>query len=397
MWNQIRLALTPKGRLARPIQLIVFITDRCNARCGHCFNWRALNQGAEGLALDELQRLSSELGQLLTLGISGGEPFLRSDIAAVFGLFSGNNDLQDITIPTNALMPARIQAHVREILAQQTRTRVSISLSLDGLGELHDRIRGVPGNFNRVRETYQALVELKREFPQNPPIIKVGTVLCNWNIQQIPHLIAWVRDNMHEVDFHNFEIMRGEAMDGRIGVPTVDELEWVKPYLFEAWDKYAFYGRRYPIQSWLAMGLKRFIFTMYIEMLRQRKQLIPCFAARTSAVVDEKGNVYFCELRESIGSLRQASLQEIWHSEQAERVRASIERGDCYCVHSCFQQKNVFANPRLWPHVVLYLLTGRFTLPPASHIRPLQSNRSIEPSYENPPVTVIPLEDVTGT
>ena len=178
---------------------------------------------------------------------------------------------------------------------------------------------------------------------------------------------------MPEVDFHNFEIMRGDPRDGQIGPPTVDDLEWVKPYIFQAWSGYTFYGRRYPLQSWLALGLKRFIFTLYVEMLRQKKQLIPCYAARTSAVVDAQGNLYFCELLGTIGNLQESPLQELWHSERAESIRASIERGDCHCVHSCFQQKNVFLNPRLWPHVILYLLTGRFTLPPASHIRPLLS------------------------
>ena len=147
MWKQIKLALTRKTKLARPIQLILFITDRCNARCIHCFNWRALNQGDDGLTLEELQRLSGELGPLLTLGISGGEPFLRQDIAAVFRLFAGDNGLRDIAIPTNGLMPARIAAHVRDMLDQDSPTRVTISLSLDGLPDLHDHIRGVPGNF----------------------------------------------------------------------------------------------------------------------------------------------------------------------------------------------------------------------------------------------------------
>ena len=151
-----------------------------------------------------------------------------------------------------------------------------------------------------------------------------------------------------------------------------------KPTIFQAWKNYTFYGNHYPVQSWLALGLKRFIFTMFIEMLRQRKQLIPCHAARTSAVVDASGNLYFCELREPIGNLREASLSDLWHSKQAERVRASIERGDCYCVHSCFQQKNVFLNPRLWPHVILYQLTGRFTLPPASHVRPVPSGGDVK-------------------
>jgi MoaA/NifB/PqqE/SkfB family radical SAM enzyme len=369
MWERIKLAFTPKTKLAEPIQLIVFVTDRCNAQCAHCFNWRALNQG-DDLRLEEMRHLSGELGQVLTLGISGGEPFLRQDIAAVFQVFSGNNNLSEIDIPTNGLLPDRVRTQVQEMLEQGSPTLIAVTLSLEGPYELHDRIRGVPGNFAKVKETYDALVTLKEQYPHSPPLIKVGTTLCNWNIRQIPSLIDWVQREMPLVDFHNFEIMRGEPRDGQIGPPTVEDLKWVKPYIFQVWREYAFYGRHHPFQSWLALGLKRFIFEMYIEMVRQEKQLIPCYAARTSAVVDARGSLYFCELREPIGNLRTASLGELWRSEQAQRIRASIERGDCYCVHSCFQQKNVFLNPRLWPHVVFYLLTGKLTLPRQSHIRP---------------------------
>ena len=390
MWRRIRLAFTDKTKLSQPLQLIAFITDRCNARCVHCFNWRAVDEGKHpGLTSEELQSLSEQLGPLLTVGISGGEPFLRDDVSSIYALFASQNELGEIDIPTNGLLPERVYSEVRRMLSQKNPTLIAITLSLDGLEDLHDRIRGVPGSFARLQETYDALVRLKHEFPDNGPLIKIGTTLCNWNVRQIPDLIEWIQREMPLVDFHNFEIMRGKPRDDRIGPPNADDLEWVKPHIFQVWRDYAFYGRSRPVQSWIALGLKRFVFTMYVEMLRQRKQLIPCYAGRTSAVVDAESNLYFCELRESIGNLQQRSFQDLWHGEEAESIRASIERGDCYCVHSCFQQKNVFLNPRLWPHVVFYLLTGRFTLPPASHIQPAvprRDNARSDSGNDNDPV-----------
>lgn len=371
MWERIRLAFTRKSDLTRPIQLIVFVTDRCNARCGHCFNWRALNRGDDGPTLDELHRLSAELGQLLTVGISGGEPFLRRDLASVYGVFSNGNGLREIDVPTNGLLPERVYDTVREMLQQDNQTLVAVTLSLDGLEEIHDQIRGVAGNFAKVHTTYQRLTDLREELTQAPLLIKVGTTLCNWNIRQIPELIQHVQKEMPAVDFHNFEIMRGEPKNNQVGPPAIADLENLRPHIFQAWRSYAFYGRHHRLQSWLALGLKRYIFNLYLEMLRQEAQIIPCYAARTSAVVDAHRNVYFCELREPIGSLHDAPLLELWHSAEAERIRVSIERGDCYCVHSCFQQKNVFLNPRLWPHVIFYLVTGKFSLPAPSHIQPL--------------------------
>ena len=361
MRSALSLAFTRKESLPGPIQLVVFVTDRCNARCAHCFNWKALNQGANLLSSEELGAFAKELGSVLTTSLSGGEPFLRGDVAGVAGLFSSGS----VFIPTNGLQPERIESEVRSMLdsSRTTARPLVVSLSLDGPPELHDSIRGVPGNFARLKETYHRLVELKSD-AAGQLRIKIGTVLCNRNVDAIPALIDLVAAEMPEADFHDFEIFRGDSPDRSLAAPFVDELEQLKPFIFAAWGRCAFFGRSHPVKSWLALGLKRFLYTLHIETLKQKRQLIPCYAGRTSVVVDETGTLSFCELREKIGNLREAPFKEIWRSERAERVRSSIERGECHCVHSCFQQKNILLNPKLWPHVALYLATDEFTLPP---------------------------------
>ena len=180
MLGVLKLALTPKVALPGPIQLVVFVTDRCNARCAHCFNWQALNRGADLLSVDELAGLSVELGTLLTTSLSGGEPFLRSDLSRVVGLFGS----ESVFIPTNGLQPERIEAEVRSMLDSGRAAPLVVSLSLDGPPKLHDQIRGVPGNYARLLETYRRLAKLKAEAGERLRI-KVGTVLCNRNVGEI--------------------------------------------------------------------------------------------------------------------------------------------------------------------------------------------------------------------
>jgi MoaA/NifB/PqqE/SkfB family radical SAM enzyme len=239
MLEQIRSALTPIGTLAGPIQLILFITDRCNARCHHCFNWQAVNYGDDGLRLDELRALSSDLGSLLTLSISGGEPSLRADLAEAITIFTGGNSVGDISIPTNGLLPDALCTQVRHLLDQQGAGTLAVSLSLDGLEQLQDEIRGVPGSFRRIVETCQALVRLREETHAARLLIKVGTVISNRNAREIPALIEWVRREMPGVDFHNFEILRGNPRDKVFCPPSVADLEWLEPKIFAAWQHYA--------------------------------------------------------------------------------------------------------------------------------------------------------------
>jgi hypothetical protein len=80
-------------------------------------------------------------------------------------------------------------------------------------------------------------------------------------------------------------------------------------------------------------------------------------------VVGDDGAVSFCELRESIGSLRESTLSALLASERAKAQRKSIARGECRCTQSCLQQRNVLGNPRVWPDVARYAATGAFRVP----------------------------------
>ena len=54
-----------------PLQLIHFITSKCNAKCGHCFYWKNLNTKGE-LSLEEIEKITKHLPDLVILNISGG-------------------------------------------------------------------------------------------------------------------------------------------------------------------------------------------------------------------------------------------------------------------------------------------------------------------------------------
>ena len=101
-------------RQQKPVHLILFITDHCNAKCGTCFYWQNLNQG-EALQPDHIQKISEAMGELVWLDISGGEPFLRKDIDQICRRFLNHNQAKFINIPTNALQTDVIRKSVEGI------------------------------------------------------------------------------------------------------------------------------------------------------------------------------------------------------------------------------------------------------------------------------------------
>ena len=68
-----------------PATMVHFLTDRCNARCPFCFiDFNSPHHGKNELTLNEIEQITQFLPRSLTnINFTGGEPFLRNDIAGI--------------------------------------------------------------------------------------------------------------------------------------------------------------------------------------------------------------------------------------------------------------------------------------------------------------------------
>src|SRR6478609_261606 len=96
----MRRTFAPRDKPGTPPFLILFINSICNQTCEHCFYWRNLNR-KDDLTFEELSKLSADFGRIENLNLSGGEPFLRKDLAEVCRMFIRNNGVRQIYVPTN--------------------------------------------------------------------------------------------------------------------------------------------------------------------------------------------------------------------------------------------------------------------------------------------------------
>src|SRR3989344_1139587 len=133
-----------------PIYMIFEPTSICNARCSFCYNWETVTDSKNEMTLEQIEKFTKTMNnKLLTLALSGGAPFLRQDLVAVIKIFKKNCDMNHLAIPTNAIRSEHIYKSVNAILRVHDKSFV-VLLSLDGVGEDHDKIRGVKGNFDKL-------------------------------------------------------------------------------------------------------------------------------------------------------------------------------------------------------------------------------------------------------
>ena len=158
-----------RGRDTLPRYLILGMTNLCNSKCVTCFYWDHLNVNRHlEMKLEEYDRALADLGSLYSVVLTGGEPTLNRELPEITKLLYRRHDASNVTMPTNSIIPEQVEAIVARVLESRKdeRQTFTVGLSLDHLGERHDFIRGAPGNFVKLEETYRRLAALEGEVPR---------------------------------------------------------------------------------------------------------------------------------------------------------------------------------------------------------------------------------------
>jgi radical SAM protein with 4Fe4S-binding SPASM domain len=155
--------------------LLLHITTRCNLRCAHCYLG---DVEPRDLPLDDIVRAMKQFDELqgLRLLLSGGEPLLHPRFWEI------NERFRDHSFRTVILSngTAIERATAKRLLAHE------VQVSLDGVGESHDLLRG-PGSYEEVLKGLENLAEAGVH-------ISIATMAHDGNIGDFDQLERIVRD-----------------------------------------------------------------------------------------------------------------------------------------------------------------------------------------------------------
>jgi len=281
------------------------------------------------LTLAEYERIFRSLGRTpYYMTFSGGEPFLRKDLWEIVALACRECRPHVITIPTNGILWRIIPGQVEKILQNCPETDLIINLSLDGVDEDHDAIRQVPGNYQLALRTLAALQELKARYPRL--VIGIHTVISQYNVDKIPKIYAGlialtpdsyiteVAEERHELDTVGLAI-----------TPSPEAYARAADFLIARTAE-----RRQTGFARITQAFRVEYYRLVKRILREKRQVIPCYAGWASCHIAPDGDVWTCCIRaEPIGNLREQNYDfpAVWQTRQAARLRASIAAGECAC------------------------------------------------------------------
>jgi len=341
-------------RSGPPLHLTLFVTGRCNLRCRHCFHWKEVAASQAGPSLAEIGKLAdsaARMGPLLWVSFGGGEPFLRDDLPACAEAF-GRHGLRHLAIPTNGLVEGQLEAAL-EILARCPETFLSLSFSIDGPPDEHDRIRDRKGAHIATIDRARAALELAKTHDR----LGVGIIstLTGGNQEVLgDHLDELCRDlRPHHLTIN---LARTDALD--IAELDVDparyrDLVTTKERLQQDG---VLGGYDFPLAKVLRARDRRMHELVARTAEGRNDNPPPCTAARLSAVIFEGGEVRGCEvLGDSIGQLADVDwdLERLWNESAAKQLRRKIIDTRCKCTWECAQGDNLLFRPRSWPGLAL--------------------------------------------
>ena len=333
----VRFSIRAIRKNGQPVNIIHFITSRCNFRCSHCFYKETLDKKDSGeQSLQQLNKTTSEIGPVLWYALGGGEPFVRNDITEVQKTIMDNCKPMMLTIPTNAWYTEKTYIKTLEMLQQMQGRQLTIQVSIDGPKKIHDAIRGKYA-WNRLEETWKKLKELQSLY--HNLTLAIITVVNENNYHVYPNFI----DELIK-DFHPNQVLinlfRHESFDGP-PLPAhivesyrtaVERNEWhvENKHL----KKLNYWGGR-------AVRAKDIVQKDFIYRVARHQEFVtPCTGGTLTYVIWEDGRLNPCEvlnkpLGNILGDSDKNNFQKVISSSNAKEIRRWIKDEKCKCTYEC--------------------------------------------------------------
>lgn len=304
----------------RKLHGTVIVTYRCNARCNMCDCWKDPSKPEDEIGLDVIEKLP----QMVFTNITGGEPFVRQDLPDIVRELYKRTER--IVISTNGYFTDRILALCDEF------PQIGIRISIEGLQQTNDAIRGIPNGFERGYGVLKELVARKH------PDVGFGMTVQDMNCKDLIPLY----DLAEELDMefatatlHNSFYFRKE--DNAIGDREMVAREFEK-----------LVNRLLASNSPKKWG-RAFFNHGLINYIYGQPRPLPCEMGSDAFFIDPFCDVIPCNgmaQKASMGNLREQSFDEIWDSEQARQVRNAVAN----CQRNCWMIGS--AAPAIKKHLV---------------------------------------------
>lgn len=328
-----------RNKAAWPTMLNFPVTDNCNSRCVMCDVWKT--KSVNELTSADWRKIFQDklFWQIQHVGISGGEPTLRTDLVEIVQtIIDTLPKLKSLTITSHGFHVKRWEEFLPQIinLCNKDGIQFRLNLSIDGVGEVHDKVRGIPGGYEKTIRT----INLAKGMGVD---IELQSTISSSNVYNTGQILALAKQVNSRVVFRQAtNIIR---LENASSISKVELNENEKSY-------FADFLLSEQVQSYLP-NLQRGLF--YKNLTRQLttngKRQAPCYFQNEGILLTAHGDMYHCSISsEKMGNVFEDSPYRIYFSDKSSAIRERLLQHKCtVCIHD---QTGAWSPYQLFKHAV---------------------------------------------
>lgn len=338
MIKKIIKKLKNKFKSIRPIDAVVAVTYKCNSRCTMCDIWK----------ISEHNDIDTEMYKKLPkslrfVNISGGEPFLRPDIVEVVKTVHERCPKAYIIISSNGFATNLIIDRMKKI-KEFMGDKIGVGLSVDGMQEMHDKVRRIPNGFNKIMDTLDKLKGI------GVNDIRLAFTISDENIMDLNKVYDLTQEK--DVDFTMAYAQSSENyFGGKENEFSID------PKVFkQEMDKLI----QKQIKGWNIKKWLRAFFThgVYLFATKQ-KQPLPVVSGTKHFFLDPSGVVYPSVVHNKpMGNIKDYKFAQIWYNKDTDKVRQEVSKASQRVWMICTARTAILKHPF---HVMKWILKTKFS------------------------------------
>lgn len=331
MKPSIKKLATAKPNMSKIKFASIIVTYRCNAHCQMCNTWKYPSRIQDELPIE----IYHKLPKIPTINITGGEPFLREDLAEIITILK--TKAKRIVISSNGYYTDKIVKLFR------IHNNLGIRISLEGMQATNDQLRGLTNGFAQGIRTITELRSLGIKD------IGVGITINDNNIKDLLALYNLAKKMKLEfataATHNSFYFHKYDNVFITPQQITLEITKLIKELL-----------RSRNMKDWF----RAYFNYGLINYINNKPRLLPCKMGHDAFFLDPHGEIFPCNVMEqSMGNLQISSFAAIWNSATAASIRNQVKhcKKNCWMIGSVApQMQQRFWQPLLW------ILKQKFTL-----------------------------------
>ncbi len=310
----------------QPRFLTYTVTFGCNARCIMCDSWKMPAKG--DLTLDEVDRIFAQLPVMDAVRLTGGEPFVRRDFAEIGAIVQKRLKPLVLHITTNGFLTDRIVSYCEQ---RDRSVPLQMLVSIDGVGEKHNTVRGSSHAWNSVMDTIKVLAPRQKDLR-----LRLGVNQTIVDAEGADHYQK-LKEVLRPFGVHNNVVMAYD-MSATYNMEKNVDVAPTEIGQFSTFGEFTDKALKELLDSveqdlkFLSFG-ERMAKRYYLQGIRNRllkKQGTPnpkCVALNAHLRIFPNGDVPTCQFNsKTIGNLREQPFQEIWSSLAAKEQRTWVKK-----------------------------------------------------------------------